>query len=170
MNALIEPLLRTLHRRAWRRGLILATYAGYVVFAVSTYTVPLDMDGLAIRGTAFAVLAACYAMIHLAVQDTPARSDGPADEREEWVWQGAHRRAYGILSVLLFAAVGYVLVAIDHPARMLDGVAGDLLTEGLVALVLLALSLPTCIVAWTETDFAEDEVSDAAPARFPLSV
>jgi hypothetical protein len=169
MNALTHSVLHALHTRKWRRRLVAGTYLGYLLFIASWSYPPVAAPWfLLVKLPVFALLVASYLGLHHVTRDTAARKAGPLDEREQQVRGDAYRTAYRIIAGLSFLLVAWTLVAMDYPDLFLRPRLNDLLSEALVFLVLFTVTLPTCVVAWTEPDLEDvdpqEEPADWMPA------
>lgn len=160
--------------RAWRRRLVVGAYAGYLAYLAALAVSHVDATHAwfhVLRPALFGLVAGCYFVLHRVTRETALRPDWALDERENRARADAYRTAYRILAAVLVPPIAYTLVAVDYPARLLAPVPREVLSEAFIFLVLLMLTLPTTVLAWTEPDplpELDDEREPAVPAE-PLA-
>lgn len=147
--------------RLRRRGLVVAFYASLVLgclfsLLIHSYSGTSGLVGLYVGMVAtFLLLAACYgALVHLLPDYGPVGSHTlhtSRDERQEQVRHAAYVRAYWILTTLLCATSALFLSsAASGILHVTSGFLGKPLVPA--AAIVLAVSLPSAVIAWTEPD------------------
>ena len=154
-----RPLSSRVGSRRVRRRLIIATYAGWLVFAgcvkfLSYGPLPSIWLGLILVGGNLIVQAAW--VTRRTIISTPALVDAELDERLIQSRNAAFRTAFKIFAIA--ALISWLLA--------IEAVQAQPNNQGLLnsfilfmAVGLLATTLPTFIVAWREPDPAEPELS-----------
>jgi hypothetical protein len=147
--------------RSRRRGVVVTFYISLVLGCVFSLLVHFPTDGSRLVGlyigmvASFLVLGASYvALVHLLGEYGLVgrhRLHTSRDERLEQVRHAAYVRAYWILMTLVCVISAIFLSGTaEKLLRATMGFAGKPLVP--VAAIVLAVSLPSVVIAWTEPD------------------
>ena len=154
-----RPLSSRVGSRSFRRRLIIATYAGWLVFAGCVKFLsygPLRPPWLFLVLIGGNLIVQAAWVVRRTIISTPALVDAELDERLIQSRNAAFRTAFKIFAIA--ALISWLLA--------IEAVQAQPNNQGLLnsfilfmAVGLLATTLPTFIVAWREPDPAEPELS-----------
>ncbi|GAC1573252.1 MAG: hypothetical protein NVS3B7_04470 [Candidatus Elarobacter sp.] len=144
--------------RTRRRRQVATLYAGYVV-ACSILAATSHAPSIAVRITGLVVVVAIFfvaanafwKLMGRTFVNAPNISDADLDERQRARAYSSLRTAYPVLGILTALVPLYAAVATtaEHWAVLRDP---TLVADCAWALFLVAITLPTAILAWTEPD------------------
>ena len=149
----------------WRRAGVVAAYGGYAAF-VAVFWLSRQFDGPARHWifaltipTALVLLAGFVGLLASWVWIAANSPDAALDERQQRVRDRAYLHGYQALGATIVFGGIYALLAWDTRAKLglwLPRTWNE--TQAVFwGLFLLALTLPTAIIAWTEPDLPADE-------------
>lgn len=145
--------------RASRRRLVLGSYLGFALFVALTLSLPPLFRALS--WSKYLVLLPVLPLVSLVVWCSfrllqPQRlgiSDGTdelLDERQRLLRGRAYLNAYRVLGLLFMLLLLYISLAVDQGWPMPHGYSAWNLLY--MAALLLSLTLPSALLAWTEPD------------------
>lgn len=140
--------------RTIRRALVLATYLGYMVlvamfWARSVRDLP-DWFLLLILVPGFVTLLS-FAGLYTSTYSMADQPDKRLDERQRMVRDRAYRFAYQALAAVFLVAALYAYIALDSGSLWFPRTSNQL-NAFFWGAMLLATTLPTAVIAWTEPD------------------
>ena len=154
--------------RRRRRAAVLATYLGYAALVGSFW-----LNGAADlpRWTAMLPIAAGAALLAGlttvfvgAWWDRANQVDAALDERERAVRDRAYRSSYTVVGTLCVTTVVYAAIAADSGRGWLPSTSNE--WQAVVwGVLLLVMTIPTAVLAWTEPDPVPDEPADGRVAN-----
>ena len=162
MNSTVSLLGLSINSSARRRGIVVTLYASYLLVLAPfwlAHAVAKPLIALAIP--AFLLLSASLWAVLRVVRNYayPSGTCLPAivDERQAQVRDHSYVTAYQILSIMVCLYVVYSILA--HDLGMRSPSPGQLQAI-LFAALLLTLTLPASVVAWTQPDDAFELAPD----------
>ncbi len=159
-----RPISSRVGSRRFRRRLLIATYAAWLLVAVGVKFLsfgPLSQFWLSsILLWSNLILQAIW-VVRRTIINTPKLADAELDERMVQIRNAAFRTAFRSFAVV--ALIGWIVAM---TAIQLQPNSQGFLNAYLIyfGVALLATTLPTAIVAWREPDPTEPEPSDAPSA------
>jgi ABC-type xylose transport system permease subunit len=152
-----RPLSSRVGSRRFRRRLVIATYAGWLVWAGSVKFLsygPLSPIQLSLLLVAGNVIIQAMWVDRRTIINTPALVDAELDERLIQSRNAAFRKAFKIFALAVLIAWPVSVTAIQLQPNN-QGYLNALIL--FIGVAMLATTLPTAIVAWREPDPAEPE-------------
>jgi MFS family permease len=151
----MQPVSGQIGSRRRRRGSVVALYGSYVLICASVAIVANFAGAIAgVIGGALmiaGIAAACYGVITLLGRtfvNAPNIRDAALDERQRARRNDALVRAYPVVGMFTAVSLLYVMAGYAWPL-----VRNYTVIEALFwGVFLLAISLPSAIIAWTEPD------------------
>ncbi|WP_424950436.1 hypothetical protein [Deinococcus sp.] len=145
--------------RTSRRRLVLESYLGFALFALLTMVLPplFRAQGwpnflvpVAVLPLAIMVIRCSYRLLQPQRLGIADGADAMLDERQLLLRGRAYLNAYRVLGLLIMLGLLYISLAADQGWPMPHGYpAWNLLY---MAALLLSLTLPSALLAWTEPD------------------
>jgi hypothetical protein len=152
-----RPISSRVGSRRFRRRMVIATYAGWLVFAVAVKFLsfgPLEPIWLSLLLVAGNLIIQAIWVSRRTIINTPALVDAELDERLVQSRNAAFRTAFKIFATA--ALIGWLVAMIatqEQPNN--QGLLNSLIL--FMGVAMLATTLPTAIVAWREPDPTEAE-------------
>jgi hypothetical protein len=152
-----RPLSSRVGSRRFRRRLVIATYAGWIVMAAMVKLLsfgPFPRTWLPVLLLAANFIIQAIWLGRRTIINTPALVDAELDERLVQSRNAAFRTAFKVFAPV--ALIGWIVAMV---AVQLQSNDQGFLNAWLIyfGVALLALTLPTAIVAWREPDPADPE-------------
>lgn len=140
--------------RTIRRALVLATYLGYMVLVAMFWARSVrDLPNwflLLILVPGFVTLLS-FAGLYTSTYSMADQPDKRLDERQRMVRDRAYRFAYHALAAVFLVAALYAYIALDSGSLWFPRTSNQL-NAFFWGAMLLATTLPTAVIAWTEPD------------------
>jgi hypothetical protein len=152
-----RPLSSRVGSRRFRRRLVIATYTGWLVWAVFVKFLsfgPLSPIYLSLILVVGNVITRAMWVDRRTIINTPALVDAELDERLIQSRNAAFRKAFKIFALAVLIAWPVSVTAIQLQPNN-QGYLNALIL--FIGVAMLATTLPTAIVAWREPDPAEPE-------------
>ncbi len=152
---MMQPVSGQIGSRRRRRGSVVALYGSYVLCCVSVAIAAIATTPIAqaVGGVLLltGVAGACYGVVTLLGRtfvNAPNVRDAALDERQRARRNEALARAYPVIGMFAAVSLLYMIAGDAWPALRNFTVIEALFW----AIFLLAISLPSAIIAWTEPD------------------
>jgi hypothetical protein len=150
-----QPWRVPLLERRVRRALVIGCYGGYALFVLAWVVTATPLREVL---TLLLGLLCVTCMGMLLMPNVLGVSDGMEtllDERQRAFRHRAYVRAYALLSGLVVATALYTFIAVDS-GRLWLPQGGLSLQAVFWGVLLLVLTLPTALIAWTEPEPPSD--------------
>lgn len=144
--------------RTIRRALVLATYLGYILlvamfWARSVRDLPAWFLLLVLAPGSVTLLS--FVGLYTATHSIADQPDKRLDERQRLIRDRAYRSAYQVLAAVFLMSALYSYIALDSGSLWFPRTANQL-NAFFWGAMLLAMTLPTAIIAWTEPDDVDE--------------